>query len=79
MPKIGRARIIRELDNQYTLMVYRRDPDVDGVPSRERLQSTTPNLNLATAFNNARDELNAMATGNEKHEEVTIMTRIEAD
>ena len=75
MTKMGRARIIRELDDQYTLMVFKKNAE----ESRERLQSTVPNLTLAAAFNNARDALAAFVTGSEKHEEITITTRIEAD
>lgn len=75
MAKTCRARIIRELDDQYTLLIYKRDSD----EARDRLQSTTSNLTLATAFNTARDTLNAFAVGLDRHEEIVITDRIEAD
>jgi len=72
MAKIGKAILQREIDDQYTLLVYVKD---DADPSaRFRLQSTTPNLSLTAAFNGGRDALGPLATGALKHEEVMIQT-----
>jgi len=74
MARIGKAVLQRELDGQYTLMVYLRnetDPE-----QRFRLQSSTPNLTLTAAFNAARDALGPLPVGGEMHEEVTIQTVI---
>jgi hypothetical protein len=72
MAKTGRAVLYKETDDQYSLLIFSRASD----DVEEQLDSTTPNLTLATAFNTARDALAAMPVGAEKHKLVTIATRI---
>lgn len=72
MAKTGRAIIYREPDNEYTVVIFSKA----AVASEDSLDSATSNLTLANAFNKARDDLAAMATGSEKHQLITISTRI---
>lgn len=73
---VGKAKLLYEADGQYTLLLYKQSPSADGSMGREKLQSTTPNLTLAAAFDQAKTELAAYAVNPEKHLEVTIITRI---
>lgn len=67
----GRARLYREPDDQYTLLIFKKVEN--GV---EALDSSTKDLTLAVAFNTARDALAAMPGAGEKHQFVEITTRI---
>lgn len=72
MATLGRAILYIEPDEQYTLLIFKGSTETN----EDTLQSSTSNLTLANAFNTARDALAAMATGAEKHRQVTISTRI---
>lgn len=72
MATLGRAILYIEPDEQYTLLIFKGSTETN----EDTLQSSTSNLTLANAFNTARDAPAAMATGAEKHRQVTISTRI---
>jgi hypothetical protein len=71
MATSARAVIEIELDNQYTMLVFKQVDEGGDI-----LQSTTPNLTLAQAFDQAKSELAAMIGGGEKCRRATINVRI---
>jgi hypothetical protein len=69
---LGKAVLHREPDDQYTLLIFKRSNG----EAEEHLETSTPNLTLSNAFNAARDALAAMAVNPDKHQLITITTRI---
>ena len=72
MAIVGKAQIFIEPDDQYTTIVIKTDEATLG----QELVSATANQTLTAAFNKARDDMAALATGGMKHRVINISTSV---